>query len=280
MAQLGAENVKFLAKWRSVRTLYYLVPPVRRLLDIPLMTLDEAKNFDWNGVRPDQLIKPDGHRFNFRMAPHFHEIRIVPDLPKSLREEILSKGKVLCPTCQHGRDHGTVVAYAAKHTINSKIQEMQTNMAKLEELAMTNADGATFKVGLSIPAGHRVIFNGREYLPDRDADKDWYDQQFAFYDENGKRVVVSVNDILDLHTHASRYDDDPKRFFALPMRKKEKDVAPEVTSVGAVQPMLALGTQRLVKTLTLAPESRPKLMAALRTPEPSVLLRIEGIKPP
>lgn len=34
--------------------------------------------------------------------------------------------------------------------------------------------------------------------PDRVADKDWYDQEFPFYDENGKQVVVSVSKILEL----------------------------------------------------------------------------------
>jgi|SRR5947209_1394394 len=125
----------------------------------------------------------------------------------------------------------------------------------------------------------------RQGTPDPTADKDWYDQEFPYYDENGQRVIVSVSQILELASKAARYDDDRRVFLAMPPAPPEKAVEPQIVHVGAIQPALALGTQPFVKPLTLAPETRPKLMTALAdhagAPRPSsVLLRIEGIKPP
>ena len=60
---------------------------------------------------------------------------------------------------------------------------------------------------------------------------------------------------------------------------------PTVVSVGAIQPMLTLGTKPFTKTLKLTEDTKPNLMTALATPRskaeaPTILLRIEGIKPP
>jgi tyrosinase len=123
-------------------------------------------------------------------------------------------------------------------------------------------------------------------LPDPADDKDWYDQEFPFYDETGKQVVVSVSKILELADKESRYDDDRRLFAAAPPHAaREKAVEPTVVSVGAIQPMLALGSKPFTKPLGLNKDTRPKLIAALDAPRatveaPVILLRVEGIKPP
>lgn len=122
-------------------------------------------------------------------------------------------------------------------------------------------------------------------LPDPSADKDWYDQEFPFYDENGNRVTVSVSKILELASNEARYDDDHVLFAAPAPPAREKAVEPTVVSVGAIQPRLQLGTKPLTKTLGLTEDARPKLTSALAQPrasaeDPVVLLRVEGIKPP
>jgi tyrosinase len=123
-------------------------------------------------------------------------------------------------------------------------------------------------------------------LPDPMADKDWYDQQFPFYDENGNQVMVSVSKILELAGKEARYDDDHVQFAAAPPPAvREKAVEPTVISVGAIQPRLELGTKPLTKTLGITEEAKPKLMTALAEPRtgneaPVMLLRVEGIKPP
>jgi hypothetical protein len=122
-------------------------------------------------------------------------------------------------------------------------------------------------------------------LPDPAADKDWYDQEFPYYDEDGKQVTVSVSKILELAGKDARYDDDRVLFAAAPPAAREKAVEPKALRVGGVQPRLELGTKPLTKTLDLAEEMKPKLMKALAAPRaiansPVVLLRVEGLKPP
>jgi tyrosinase len=123
-------------------------------------------------------------------------------------------------------------------------------------------------------------------LPDPTDDKDWYDQEFPFYDENGNRVVVSVGKILEAAAAEVRYDDDRMLLAAAsPRPAREKPVEPTAVNVGAVQPRLELNTKPLSKTLGLTEEAKPKLMTALAAPRaaagaPVILLRIEGINPP
>jgi hypothetical protein len=132
---------------------------------------------------------------------------------------------------------------------------------------------------------NRWLDGKTHHLPDPMADKDWYDQEFPFYDETGKQVVVAVSKILELASKESRYDEERKVIAATPPPAREKAMEPKIVSVGAIQPMLALSTKPLTKTLELTDDAKPKLMAALANPPtdaepPAVLLRVEGIKPP
>jgi tyrosinase len=122
-------------------------------------------------------------------------------------------------------------------------------------------------------------------LPDPTADKDWYDQEFPFYDEAGKEVVVTVSQILELASKESRYDEERRLIAAAVPAAREKDMEPKIVSVGAIQPMLKLGTKPFTKPLKLAEDAKSRLMAALANPPAdvgpaAVLLRVEGIKPP
>jgi len=122
-------------------------------------------------------------------------------------------------------------------------------------------------------------------LLDSMAEKDWYDQEFPFYDENGNQVVVTVGKILELASEESRYDDDMKLLAGALPAVREKTMEPKIVSVGAIQPMLTLGTKPFIKALELTEDAKPRLMAALANlaadaDPPAVLLRVEGIKPP
>jgi tyrosinase len=132
---------------------------------------------------------------------------------------------------------------------------------------------------------NRWLDDRNHHLPDPVADKDWYDQEFPFYDETGTRVVVNVSRVLELAAKESRYDEERKVFAGALPAAIEKAMEPKIVSVGAVQPTLKLGTKPFSKTLTLTEDTKPKLMAALApraadTEPPAVLLRVEGIKPP
>ena len=114
-------------------------------------------------------------------------------------------------------------------------------------------------------------------------DKDWYDQEFPFYDEQGKQVIVSVKRIVELAEREYRYDDEPRMLVVGNI--EEKAVKPKIVSVGSVRPMLKLSTRTFRKPLELTEGAKPRLVAALGAPPtdaelPAVLLRVEGIQPP
>jgi len=133
---------------------------------------------------------------------------------------------------------------------------------------------------------NRWLDTGGHANPDPTADKDWFDQQFAFYDETGQKVVVSVTEIMNLAAAAAKYDDDRRLFAAKPLARNAP-MNPQISGVASVQPMLALGTTLLVKSLSIEDDARPKMSAALtpaaprdKVEPPSIVLRVEGIKPP
>ncbi len=131
---------------------------------------------------------------------------------------------------------------------------------------------------------NRWLDNRGHSLPDPKIDKDWYEQEFPFYDENGKQVVVAVGKILVLAGSEDRYDEE-RRVFAAAPPVQEKAMKAKIVSIGAIQPMLALGAKPLTKTLELTQDAKPMLMTALanspKEAEPAVvLLRVEGIEPP
>jgi tyrosinase len=128
------------------------------------------------------------------------------------------------------------------------------------------------------------------WLDDRDHDNptepDWYDQEFPFYDETGKRVTLSVSDILTQAAGAYRYDEERKVFATAAPAQKGKAVEPTIVGVASVQPMLKLGATPFTKPLTFAAEAKPKVAVALgaappkEAEPPAVVLQVEGIKPP
>src|SRR5262249_43404734 len=95
------------------------------------------------------------------------------------------------------------------------------------------------------------------HLPDPVADKDWYDQTFPFYNENGTQVTMSVRQILELSTRESRYDDDKIIVVGAPPGNKEKTMKPKLVGVGQTQPKLTLGTKPFTKELNLDEDAKP-----------------------
>ena len=131
---------------------------------------------------------------------------------------------------------------------------------------------------------NRWLDDRSHHLPDPVADKDWYDQEFPFYDETGKEVVVTVSKILDMASKESRYDDE-RRLIAATPPTREETVETKVVDVGAVQPKLLLGTKPFTKPLELAENTKPRLIGALEraiadAQSAAVLLRVEGVRAP
>lgn len=118
------------------------------------------------------------------------------------------------------------------------------------------------------------------------ADQDWYDQQFAYYDADGSRVVLSVTEILNRAATAYRYDVEDRLIAANRGARGEAPVNRSIVGVASAQPALKLGTTPFSKSLSFDAATKPKLMTALAAvpaanAEPAtVLLRVENIRPP
>lgn len=77
-----------------------------KLLDVPLLTLDEAKEFDWSTVGPERNALRHTISMQFRMAPHIHEVKTVPPLPAVLEKKIIKDGRA-------GADHARTATITA-----------------------------------------------------------------------------------------------------------------------------------------------------------------------
>lgn len=126
-------------------------------------------------------------------------------------------------------------------------------------------------------------------LPDRTADKAWYDQKFPYYDETGAKVELSVDEILRLAGESYVYDEEERRrptAVGAAAPREEGAVKESVVKVGSVQPDLKLGTSDFRRPLAVAEDAAPKLTAvfgATATADvepPAVVLEVEGIQPP
>ena len=79
-----------------------------RLLNIELITLDEAFDTDWSKFAPK--------RVQFKMKPHICSVQFEPRV-NALKKDLLDTARIIC---QHGADHGSVRHYA-QHIVNSHI---------------------------------------------------------------------------------------------------------------------------------------------------------------
>src|SRR5262249_834976 len=90
------------------------------LLDVPLLTLDEAKEFDWTTLGPEFSTLPHFKSMHFQFSPHFDEIIVKPAIPKELLPQVIREGRVVCPTCIDGKDHGTLLQFVTFYTFHGR----------------------------------------------------------------------------------------------------------------------------------------------------------------
>ena len=134
-----------------------------RLLDVPLLTLDEAKEVDWSKFGPEHNALRRPAMMHFRMAPHFHEIKTVPPLPPALANDIIKAGKVRCPTCPEGRDHGHLGCYVRRVTLERRDPEALAWFKQLEDQCQKNPEGALLNLAFAQEDGTVVNYQGVDY---------------------------------------------------------------------------------------------------------------------
>lgn len=129
------------------------------LLDIPLYSLDEAKELDWSAVASGKSEFPQVKELNVHFPAHFHRITIMPPLPADREQAILKEGRI---SCVHGHDHGSLKEYINKWAFGRNDAERARTRQLLEEKARIYPKG-----GLATPSweveGYTIRHGGREY---------------------------------------------------------------------------------------------------------------------
>ena len=82
-----------------------------KLLDVPLLTVDEAKQTDWTAFGPGYSMLKAGVQFLFSTGPYLENIEVVPAPGEGLGRIAATEGRVMC---QHGHDHGSGPELAIK----------------------------------------------------------------------------------------------------------------------------------------------------------------------
>jgi hypothetical protein len=134
------------------------------LLDIPLLTLDEARAFDWTSLGPAYANMAKAQTLKFHVAPHFHEILVEPAVPKRILPELIKSGRVRCRSCPEGRDHGSVLEFVTHWVFGGHDPRMVEKLRELQEFARKSPEGATGNLkGQWVEGNFWIRFDGRDY---------------------------------------------------------------------------------------------------------------------
>lgn len=134
-----------------------------KLLDVTLMTLDEAREADWASICPtcpgDQ---PSAGTARFQMAPHLHDIRVDPPLPSHVAAAVMREGVVVCSCC--GKQRGNLARYAWCCTLGRCDARGNEIKAKLAAGLKEHPAGALLKIGWSVNSKLRLRHKNVDYL--------------------------------------------------------------------------------------------------------------------
>lgn len=134
-----------------------------KLLDVPLLTLDEAKEFDWSKTGPEHRPLQGVRSLVVKVPPRVQQIQITPPLPAALEKAIIQEGRVVCPTCSGSRDHGSLKEYVEQHTVRRTDAEAIGWFKALEEASRNDPGKGVGMLRATLKEGFRVRFQGVEY---------------------------------------------------------------------------------------------------------------------
>lgn len=106
-----------------------------RLMDVPLLTLQEAKDFDWSAL-PQHSLFPRVKAFRFQGPPHICRIEYKPALEPKVELQASLEGRLICP---HGHDHGTPREHFSRW-LKTCPEEDKTWLKQLQELTLSRPD--------------------------------------------------------------------------------------------------------------------------------------------
>lgn len=112
---------------------------------ITLMTLSEAKEFDWSKASHTKHVSrlfEQAKSVTFDLPAHICDIDIVPPLPATSKNEILKDAVLMCPRCRTGKHHGAFRKYMSDAVLRGRDARVHEPLRKLMEFSRANSSDA------------------------------------------------------------------------------------------------------------------------------------------
>jgi len=122
------------------------------LNDVKLLTLDEAKRYDWAEVgwkQAQDFSKIKSLKVKF--PPHIDRIDIKPPLPAEVKDAVLKHGQLHGPECSTNCLHGTLFTWAQRNVLQSSRPEIVAGIEDMKARALTDPDGARIVLNVEAP---------------------------------------------------------------------------------------------------------------------------------
>jgi len=107
-----------------------------RLMDVPLLTLDEARDFDWSKVGPEHHELRRATKLQFRIAPHIKAIKVCPPLPTEIQEALIRQGRMRYANCPSEHDHGSLLDWITDKTLRRPDQRVVPYLEPREKMRL------------------------------------------------------------------------------------------------------------------------------------------------
>ncbi len=125
---------------------------------IHLMTLDEAKTFDWAKMGPQYGNLPRQSNLHFRVAPHVCKIEITPRIRGDRDGTAAKEGRLIC---DHGTDYGTPFEFAHRAAFQKPDDTTREKLKEVTELAKGRPEGAGLMMGFEM-SHYQLRFKGKD----------------------------------------------------------------------------------------------------------------------
>lgn len=124
-----------------------------RDLGIELMTVEEAKETDWQHF-------PDTGTLSFSMPPHICEIRFEPPIKIDMPKQLWHEARMICA---HGHDHGPPMQVAVHLVFQEWFSKNVAFVRNVERQVRESPGGQGFVSAAYERKGYRVAYQGNEY---------------------------------------------------------------------------------------------------------------------
>lgn len=132
-------------------------------LGIPLLTLDEAKEFDWSKVGPEHTKIRELKSFHFEFPAPFDKFETTPPFPKQLASQIIQKGQIRGSRCAATCNHGTFLGFATWYLLKGNLPQIREGLQQMKELARKDPNGAYLEADWPLPNTLIVRYQGEDY---------------------------------------------------------------------------------------------------------------------